>query len=192
MWSKVFGYGLSAAVGVVMMVLPETGWLPQESAKFVFWIGATIAAICILGMGCSAFSSVRRVGLMLMPAWRVEFDGMWPFHRLVSVHEATHIAYPKIRNRLDLQVLESMEDNSNNMPSVVAQILLNNPGFKIPLYGAKAPFTSVEEIPAEDAEQFMFSGDAKELVDQYNENKRYTNVAMRRRDLNRRIVELRG
>lgn len=193
MCTRALWLGSAAGAGVAMMALPETGWLPQDVARLVFWVGAIVAASCAVGWAWTTAASWRRDWLSTwILAWHIKGGGIWPFHRLITIHDAAHYAYPRIKHRLDIQILEKLNKAPTSRLGMVAQFLLNGPQFTIPLYGSKPPFNSRDIIPKEDADTFMFSDDARELIDQYDENNKYTNIAMRWHDLKRRIRELKN
>lgn len=193
MWSKIFGWGSPAGVGVAMMALPETGWLPQDKAIVVFWIGTIVAVISFAGLGWTTIISARPDWLPVwIPVWRVNRDGLWPFHRLISMHDAAQYAYPKIKTRTDFKVIEHLNKNPDELPAIVAGFLIDRANSPIPIFGSRPPFKLIEAIPDDAANKFKFSDDARELIDRYDERNRYVNIAIRRRDLKRRINELKG
>lgn len=161
---------------------------------------ATGAALCI---SWSAYWAVRDIREWwtgraseddpppFISTWSLDKADSLPFRRLISLRNAAISAYPKIRKRADVQVLERLSGSDPaKIPGLVAQMLLNHPSFNIPLYGTYPPINVFEKIPEEDARQFRFSDDATQLVGTFNGNHRYRKLAIKRRDLKRRIREL--
>ena len=60
----------------------------------------------------------------------------------------------------------------------------------IPVYGFRPPLTKIQEIPQNFVTAARFTEDGAEMYDQFDETKRYTSVAVRRRDLHRKIKEI--
>ena len=62
----------------------------------------------------------------------------------------------------------------------------------IPVWGIYPPGTWVEKVPDEDAKVFGFSGDATEMFDQLDEERRYKAIQIAKKDFERRRAELRA
>lgn len=184
--------------------LPLAGWvLSFWLADPPPWIVTSAAVIALALLAWSAYWGIRDLYRwwtdqreeepappLFVSTWRIEKVDRVPFRRLISLRRAAQIAYPRIRHRAELRVLEKMDKDRNDLPGTVAQFLLNQATFPITLYGTMPPMNVFEKIPAKDAKEFSIAGDARALIDQYNDTRRYINVAIKRSDLKRRIKEL--
>lgn len=189
--------GLSVATGL-------TGWLiamtTHEPSPYLLVGAAVLAAALFLWSGYWAIRDFRAWlsgssdtdpgSPPFVFTWRVEKDDAMPLRRLIPLSRAAIAAYPKIRKRVDVQVLEALDGKREKIPGMVAQMLLNHPGFDLPLFGVFPPAEDFGKIPDDDVKSFRISDDAKELFDTMDSHRRYKGLAIKKSDLERRLKEL--
>jgi hypothetical protein len=93
-------------------------------------------------------------------------------------------------------LLAYYERDPSKLAGIAAQIIFNSAEPPIPIWGVAPPRKAVEKIPREIAMGYLFSGDAKEMFDVADREKppeerhRYTNLQVRKRDIERRISQM--
>lgn len=88
---------------------------------------------------------------------------------------------------------EYYEADPVKMAGIVAQVIFNDADPPIPIKGISPPRTVMEVIPQDIARGYMFSDDATEMFDIYDQDKpaeqrrRYTNLRVKRTSIERRV-----
>lgn len=190
--------------------MESLGWKILLGFALIGWaIGATwrdppislIAAAWIVGTVACATGLLDHIRsrsggkLPFVAAWRIrrnkiggfgfEADSLFPMLRLVPLQHAAQLAYNETRRGVVSQVLDrldrlGLEDMAN------AVTMADN----TPLYGYREPFAVRELIPDEFIKTGRFSSDGSEVYDQFDKEKRYKGLLMRRRDMKRNLKQM--
>ena len=107
---------------------------------------------------------------------------------LIPLHEAAQTAYDDTKSTLVVRLSERLNKDPMTMLGVLAQFLVHDE--QIVIYGVYPPSQKLEEIPKQDAATFRFSDDAREMFDNYNEERRYVDLYVKREDFEKALAEI--
>ncbi len=188
MLTKTLGFGGSAGVGIAMMALPETGWLGQDIAQTMFWVGLTTATISILGLGWMLLCGVAKSDLgwrqQWLPAWHFKFDGVFPFRRLVALSDAANNLYTTARKSGHVYAATSeFDDSEKGVLNWWGGYIVRDS--ECDLYGIRTPSTLMEKIDLNEAKNMELVDGSTRLVSNYNSSNYYTDLRIKAYDLRR-------
>ena len=198
MLARILSWCGGAGLGLLMMALPETGWLGQEHAKFVFWAGLSIATISFVGLVVSSALATRerRAQGYWLPMWRLNAINLktFPFRRLISMKRASQIAYEKTRGTVLADYAEhTARDSKQGYDGILdyyAGTLVGS-GNAMELWGRRPPSTRLEAIDgAEEFPQCSF-GDGGSSLHRYGDSEpRWTDIMVPKHQLKERIKHI--
>ena len=198
----------SLTAALIIAIFVALGFGPQKWASAMlgappdFWL--VVARVAFLAIAAAALVVVAIAWFWRRnPAARDTsplLDDMIPLHVAVmegweQLRTLPRFDEPQPRTEFNTR-REYYESNPAKLASIAAELIFNSANPPLPIEGVYPPRTVREWIPEEIAAALGFSDDATELSDLFDcekpvaERRRYINLRVRRRDIQRRIKQM--
>src|SRR5262249_15557294 len=114
--------------------------------------------------------------------------GAPPRDQRIRLSEATVRAYEATQGSLAAAAAERL--GSGDIEGWYAAAITKDRD--VIVYGKKPPSRVLIEVPQQDLQSYAFRNRANELVDQFDENRKYVDLEIGNADLERKIVAIKG
>ena len=131
-----------------------------------------------------------------IPKWQsmwslqMQFRSVFPFRRLVSLRDATQLAYRKTQGTLAAKTAEQHIDGKPRIMGWYATAIVGRG--EIPVFGFREHLLRIEEIPRDLLPAGSFSEDGTEFRQYGKSEPLYRNLIIRKSDLRLRIKEIKS